>query len=89
MEEDPLWPICQSCARPLIREEDYGTNADGSRNKEYCSTCFAMGAFTRPELTLEEMVGQVVEQIIARTGMPRSRAEEITRSILPFLKRWR
>jgi hypothetical protein len=89
MEEDALWPICQSCARPLIREDDYGTNADGTRNKEYCSTCFAEGAFTRPDITLEEMIDLVMGQIINRTGMPRSRAEEITRSVLPFLKRWR
>jgi hypothetical protein len=89
MEDEPLWPICQSCARPLIREEDFGTNADGTRNRDYCITCYAKGAFTRPKLTREEMIGEVTEQILARTGMPRLRADEITRSMISFLKRWR
>jgi hypothetical protein len=89
MENDLLWPICQSCARPLIRKEDFGTNADGTRNEDYCSTCFSEGKFTRPDLTREEMISEVQEQISARTGMPRSRAEEISQSIVPTLKRWR
>jgi hypothetical protein len=38
---------------------------------------------------MDEMIGEVVEQIVARTGMPRSRAEEITRSVIPMLERWR
>ncbi|MDD1677715.1 MAG: zinc ribbon domain-containing protein [Methanomicrobiales archaeon] len=89
MESDLLWPICQSCARPLVREEDFGTNADGTRNEDYCITCYAEGKFTRRDLTLEEIVSEVVEQISHRTGMPRSRAEGVTRSIIPGLKRWR
>ncbi len=89
MEENPLWPICQSCARPLIREEDFGVDADGNRNLKYCSTCWGNNGFRRPDLTMDEMIGEVVEQIIDRTGMPRSRAEEITRSVIPLLERWR
>jgi hypothetical protein len=89
MEDDILWPICQSCGRPLFRDEDFGTNTDGTRNRDYCSNCYANSAFTRPNLTTEEMISEVEEQIVARTGMPRSRAEEITRSVIPFLKRWR
>jgi hypothetical protein len=89
MEGDSLWPICQSCARPLIREEDFGTCADGTLNSKYCRDCFANGVFSQPDLALEEMIRRVIEQIMARTGMPRLRAEEITRSVVPFLERWR
>jgi len=32
--------ICQSCAMPMNKEEDFGTNADGSKNEEYCTHCF-------------------------------------------------
>jgi hypothetical protein len=32
--------ICQSCSMPLEKEEDYGTNADGTKNNEYCVYCF-------------------------------------------------
>jgi hypothetical protein len=89
MEDGLLWPICQSCARPLIRGEDFGTNGDGTRNRIYCRTCCAGGTFTRPALTMEEMIREVIEQIVAESGMPLLRAEEITRSVIPHLKRWR
>ncbi|MDD1673012.1 MAG: zinc ribbon domain-containing protein [Methanomicrobiales archaeon] len=89
MEEEFLWPLCQSCARPLIREKDFGTNADGTRNEDYCSLCYQKGAFTQPAMTQGEMIENVANQIILRTGMPRSSAEEIARSVIPTLKRWR
>jgi hypothetical protein len=89
MERDPLWPICQSCARPLIHMEDFGTNTDGTRNDDYCSTCFRKGEFTQPDLTVEEMIQTVAEQISARIGMPHPRAEAIAREAIPALKRWK
>ena len=46
--------ICQSCGMPMITEQ-YGTNADGSRNEKYCSYCFADGKFIS-DCSLEEMV---------------------------------
>ena len=33
--------FCQSCGMPLTREEDCGTNADGSINYDYCKYCYA------------------------------------------------
>ena len=38
---------CQSCGMPMGNTgEFYGTNADGSKNTEYCSYCFDSGKFT-------------------------------------------
>ena len=37
---------CQSCGMPIDKETPYGTNADGSENKDYCQYCFQKGAFT-------------------------------------------
>ena len=31
--------ICQSCAMP-IDESTFGTEADGSKNQEYCHYCY-------------------------------------------------
>lgn len=31
--------ICQSCRMPMDREELFGTNADGSKNADYCMHC--------------------------------------------------
>src|SRR5674536_232089 len=29
-------PICQSCGMPVKKNEDFGTNADGSKSENYC-----------------------------------------------------
>lgn len=46
--------ICQSCGMPM-KEEQYGTNENGSRNEKYCTYCYQQGKFTA-ECTLEQMV---------------------------------
>ena len=46
--------ICQSCAMP-IDESTFGTEADGSKNQEYCHYCYANGQFTK-ECTMDEMI---------------------------------
>ncbi len=33
--------FCQSCGMPLV-EEILGTNADGSKNEDYCVYCYRM-----------------------------------------------
>jgi len=89
MDGDGLWVLCQSCARPLIRTTDFGTNDDGTRNEEYCAQCFKNGSFTDPDITLPTMVNIVALAIVEKTGMPATRAVEITWSVLPSLTRWR
>jgi len=34
---------CQACGMPLTKDEEKGTNADGSKNEEYCVYCFKDG----------------------------------------------
>ena len=56
--------FCQSCGMPLT-EEIKGTNADGSRNEDYCIYCYKDGAFTR-DCTMEEMIdfcAQFVDEV--------------------------
>ena len=36
--------FCQSCGMPLT-EEVLGTNADGSKNEDYCMYCYKDGKF--------------------------------------------
>jgi hypothetical protein len=38
--------ICQRCAMPLSAPSDFGTNADGSPNTDYCVYCMKAGKFT-------------------------------------------
>lgn len=89
MDGNKLWALCQSCARPLIRSSDFGTNDDGTRNEEYCAQCFKNGSFTDPDIPLSTMVNIVALAVMEKTGMPATRAMEITWSVLPSLARWR
>ena len=48
--------FCQSCGMPMgDTDELYGTEADGSKSTDYCSYCYADGAFTS-ECTMDEMI---------------------------------
>ena len=51
--------ICQSCGMPLYNEDDFGTNADNSKNEEYCVYCCQKGQFTDPDITMEEMITKI------------------------------
>lgn len=79
--------ICQSCAMPLIQDEDFGVNADGSRNEEYCHYCFKDGQFTMPNLTKEEMIGRLVE-MADEMKMTEIEAKKMAEKVVPQLKRW-
>jgi len=47
---------CQSCGMPLQRDpQGGGSEKDGTRSKMYCSSCYKDGAFTRPDISLQEM----------------------------------
>lgn len=83
--------FCQSCGMPLT-DEILGTNADGSKNEEYCMYCFKEGAFTG-NFTMEEMVefcSQFVDQYNQDSGQHLTRDEykEVLRQYYPNLKRW-
>ena len=57
----PKGPFCQSCGMPLSKDAGGGgTNADGSKNPEYCSNCYQKGAFVEPNITLEQMQEKVM-----------------------------
>ena len=83
--------FCQSCGMPLT-EDILGTNADGSKNEEYCIYCYKDGAFTG-DYTMEQMAdfcAQFVDDYNKHTGKNLSR-EEYKKELLkffPLLKRW-
>ena len=49
--------FCQSCGMPLQAEDQWGTNADGSLNEEYCCYCYQKGAFTQ-DYTMTNSTGR-------------------------------
>ena len=84
----PEGPFCQSCGMPMGRPEDFGTEADGGKSKDYCHYCFEKGKFTEPEITMEQMTEKVSYFLVKMEGMPEAMAKEISRTFIPRLKRW-
>jgi hypothetical protein len=81
-------PICQSCAMPMEKEEDFGTNKDGSKNEEYCHFCYKNGEFTAREMTLEQMMEKLAG-FSKEMGMSKEEGMEMAKKVLPTLKRWK
>lgn len=82
----PKGPICQSCTMPLEKPEEFGTNADGSKSKDYCKFCFQKGKFTESSVTLKQMQDKCAG-MMKQMGMPAPQVAEIVK-FLPKLKRW-
>lgn len=79
--------ICQSCGMPLT-DEVLGTEADGTKNADWCVYCYANGAFTQKDCTLPEMIEFCVPFLV-QEGMEEARAREFVNTQMPRLKRWK
>ncbi|MBR4778935.1 MAG: GNAT family N-acetyltransferase [Bacteroidaceae bacterium] len=85
--------FCQSCGMPLTRNEDCGTEADGSLSFDYCRYCYADGHFLQ-ECTMDEMIdhcAQFVDEVNKQMPQPMTKEEykQMMRGFFPMLKRWR
>ena len=84
--------FCQSCGMPLT-EDVLGTNADGSKNEDYCMYCYRDGKFLQ-DCTMEEMIehcAQFVGAVNEGLEKPITKEEYIgmMKTYFPQLKRWR
>lgn len=85
--------ICQSCGMPMETDELYGTNADNTRNGDYCIYCYKGGKFVQ-ECTMDEMIEHCVGMIdeINKTLDQKITKEDYARylqQLYPTLKRWK
>lgn len=78
--------FCQSCTMPISDVANRGTERDGSKSDEYCMYCYQNGAFTTPDMTLNEMKSTVVTQMQKR-HIPEAIIQK-SLAMLPHLKRW-
>lgn len=78
---------CQSCGVPL---EDwfYGTTEDGAETREYCRFCYTDGAFTEPDLTMQEMIQRNIEFMTGKLKIDEKKSHEFSYALIPSLKRW-
>jgi hypothetical protein len=79
---------CQSCGMPLTSKDVLGTEKDGTKNKEYCLYCYENGAFTAPDITMQQMI-DVCVPYMKEHGMPEDAARNLMNDTLPKLKRWK
>lgn len=80
--------ICQSCAMPLYSEDVYGTNADGSKNEDYCKYCYENGEFTS-DVSMDEMMNFCIGKMLeCHPDMDKDEATMMMKEVFPKLKRW-
>ena len=84
--------FCQSCGMPLTNDV-LGTNADGSKNEDYCKYCYKEGKFLQ-DFTMDEMIehcSQFVDAVNEGLEKPISKEEYVgqMKMYFPHLKRWR
>lgn len=80
---------CQSCGMPLQTTKAgdcRGSEADGSKSEIWCSLCYTNGAFTQPDITIDDMK-QVVDSALIENGSGRL-MRWLARTQLPRLQRW-
>lgn len=80
--------ICQSCGMPLQEDEQFGKNADGTKNESYCCYCLKDG--NMDECTMEEMA-EFCAPFEVEGGRSKDIAEAKSRLMeyLPTLDRWK
>ncbi len=78
-------PMCESCGMPL-KDEVKGTESDGTKSGRYCVHCYADGAFTAPDATVEQMREYSIKGM-TESGWPRFLAKLMTTRIRK-LPRW-
>lgn len=84
--------FCQSCGMPLTTDNK-GTNADGSRNEDYCIYCYKDGKFAQ-DMTMEQMIdhcAQFTDEINKNSAqnLTVEQMKEQMRQFFPHLKRWK
>jgi predicted transcriptional regulator YdeE len=80
--------FCQSCALPMTKPEDFGTEAGGTTSLDYCAYCRKDGVFTTPD-TMEETIEACIQPCIdAGVYKDAESARASMRSFFPKLKRW-
>lgn len=78
---------CQSCGMPMAMDANGGgTEADGSRSTAYCSHCYEGGAFTLPDLTVDQMQERVRAKLNELNMPPHIVSGAV--SEIPSLRRW-
>lgn len=61
MANKPDYKKCQSCAMPIKKDENKGTESNKTLSKKYCQFCYKDGIFIEPSISLTEMQEKCAE----------------------------
>lgn len=80
--------MCQSCGLPFNEEHArfIQTEQDGSRSV-YCTNCYKNGKFIDPDISMEEMIEEIVPVLGKSIGEREARKKLTT--LFSNLKRWK
>ena len=68
-------------------EGEYGTNADRTKNIQYCKECYQYGKFTE-DITIEKMIERVAVRMHEEMDLNEVNAAKMAVSMIPKLARW-
>lgn len=85
--------ILPELGMPMDTPELFGTNADGSKNEDYCTYCFKDGKFTQ-DVTMDEMIDICLEHLDefnkdSEKKVTADEAKTMMKEYFPTLKRWK
>lgn len=81
--------LCQICGMPMgDTDELYGTEKDGSKNKEYCKYCYENGE-VQFKGNMQEMIDMCVPIMVKEDGMAEDEARKMMNEVIPTLSYWR
>ncbi|WP_066713373.1 zinc ribbon domain-containing protein [Clostridium sp. Marseille-P299] len=81
--------FCQSCGMPMTKEEHFASNADGSKNEDYCCYCFKEGEFTS-DCSMDEMIEFCLNCEGSEEWFPdKELGRKQMQEWFPSLKRWK
>ena len=82
---------CQSCYMPMSNPEDFGKEANGSPNQDYCVHCYANGDFSWKCSFEEAVEGNIQfwrEDGESDNETDNAKARARIMEVFPKLKRW-
>ena len=72
---------------PMDDESVFGTNADGTKNADYCIYCYKDGNFI-DQVSMEEYIEMMVP-FASQANMTGEEMRNHCKTIFPTLKRWK
>lgn len=80
--------FCQSCGMPMHNDSQlHGTNADSSKNSDYCCYCLENGKYTM-DVSMDEMINFVVPDTAVALKISEDEARSKMNEFFVTLKRW-